>query len=85
MKIVTDLKTIKKVAEKKEDENWQFRSFLKAYDIEVEELDSIVHGLFVKGDVGSKTTYGFGKGALPLRNCLTCLGTLNNGLCYHHR
>jgi len=46
MKVETDLKKIKKTAEKKEDENWEFRSFLKGYDIEVEELDSIVHGLF---------------------------------------
>ena len=42
----TDLKKIKEVAEKKEDENWQFRSFLKGCDIEVEELDVIVHGVF---------------------------------------
>jgi len=45
MKVETDLKKIKETAEKKEDENWEFRSFLKGYDIEVEELDSIVHGL----------------------------------------
>ena len=46
MKIETDLKKIKETAQKKEDENWDFRSFLKGYDIEVEELDSIVHRLF---------------------------------------
>ena len=46
MIVKTDLKKIKEVVEKKEDENWEFRSFLKGYDIEVEELDSIVHGLF---------------------------------------
>ena len=46
MKVETDLKEIRETAEKKEDENWEFRSFLKGYDIEVEELDSIVHGLF---------------------------------------
>ena len=45
MKIETDLKKIKEASQKKEDENWEFRSFLKGYDIEVEELDSIVHGL----------------------------------------
>ena len=37
----TDLKEIEKIAEEKEDENWEFRSFLKSYDIEIEELDSI--------------------------------------------
>ncbi len=41
MKIETDLKKIKETAQKKETENWEFRSFLKGYDIEVEELDSI--------------------------------------------
>ena len=46
MKIETDLKKIKETAQKKEDENWEFCSFLKGYDIEVEELDSIVHRLF---------------------------------------
>ena len=46
MKVVTDLKMIKDAARKKEDENWEFRSFLKGYDIEVEELDAIVHRLF---------------------------------------
>ncbi|MFC1532268.1 YkgJ family cysteine cluster protein [Thermodesulfobacteriota bacterium] len=44
MKFETDLKKIKQAAEKKEDENWEFRSFLKGYDIEIEELDAIVHG-----------------------------------------
>ena len=46
MKIETDLKKIKETAQKKEDENWEFRTFLKGYYIEVEELDSIVHRLF---------------------------------------
>jgi Fe-S-cluster containining protein len=46
MIIETDLKKIKKVVKKKEDENWEFRSFLRGYDIEVEELDSIVHRLY---------------------------------------
>ena len=46
MKVETDLKKIKETAEKKEDENWEFRSFLKGYDIEVEELDSVVHRLY---------------------------------------
>jgi len=38
MKVGTDLKKIKGTAEKKENENWDFRSFLKGYDIEVREL-----------------------------------------------
>ena len=41
MKLETDLKKIMEMAEKREDENWDFRSFLKGYDIESEELGSI--------------------------------------------
>ena len=41
MKVETDLKKIKQTSMKKEDENWEFRSFLKGYDIKVEELDFI--------------------------------------------
>jgi uncharacterized protein len=45
MAVETDIKKIKKISKKKERENWRFRSFLKGYDIEVEEMDSIVHRL----------------------------------------
>ncbi len=43
MKIETDLKTIEKTGRKKDDENWEFRTFLKCLDMESDELDSIVH------------------------------------------
>ena len=46
MKIETDLERIRETAQRKEDENWEFRSFLKGYDIDVEALDVIVHRLF---------------------------------------
>ena len=46
MKVETDLKKIKQTARKKVNENWEFRSFLKGYDMGIEELDSIVHRLF---------------------------------------
>ena len=42
----TNLKTIEGTSKLKEDENWEFRAFLKGYDISFEELDSIVHKLF---------------------------------------
>lgn len=42
----TNLKEIKRIAKIKENENWEFRSFLKGFDIEIEELDSIVHKLY---------------------------------------
>jgi uncharacterized protein len=43
MKIETDLKIIDNIAKKKNRENWEFRSFLKQIDMEMEEIDSIVH------------------------------------------
>lgn len=46
MKIETDLKVIKEIAEKREYENLEFRRFLKGYNMEMEEMDEIVHGLY---------------------------------------
>ena len=43
MKIETDFKIIDNIAKKKNRENWEFRSFLKQIDMEMEEIDSIVH------------------------------------------
>jgi Fe-S-cluster containining protein len=43
MGIEKDLKTIERIAKEKEEENWKFRTFLKNLDIEIEELDSVVH------------------------------------------
>jgi uncharacterized protein len=42
----TNLKEIERVSKLKKDENWEFRAFLKGYDIPLEKLDSIVHELF---------------------------------------
>jgi hypothetical protein len=42
----TNLKEIERTSKLKRDENWEFRTFLKGYDIPLEELDSIVHELF---------------------------------------
>lgn len=33
----TNLKKIKRLARQREDENWEFRAFLKGYDMPVEE------------------------------------------------
>ena len=46
MKLVTDIKLIEKLAAEKEDHNWRFRCFLKGADIDIEELDAIVHKLY---------------------------------------
>jgi Fe-S-cluster containining protein len=45
-KMEIDLEKIKKFAEKREDENWEFRTFLKGYD--GRNLDSMVHKLVQK-------------------------------------
>jgi len=44
MKLQADPKLVAQLAKDREDENWRFRSFLKQLDIEIEELDAIVHG-----------------------------------------
>lgn len=41
-----DLKRIRQLSKKKEDENWEFRSFLKGCDIPAKKIDSIVHKLY---------------------------------------
>lgn len=42
----TDLNRIKQLSEKKEDENWQFRAFLKRSDTPLERIDRMVHRLY---------------------------------------
>jgi Fe-S-cluster containining protein len=42
----TNLKKIKRLGKKRYKENWEFRSFLKFVDLEMEELDLIVHGIY---------------------------------------
>ncbi|MBI2938398.1 MAG: YkgJ family cysteine cluster protein [Thaumarchaeota archaeon] len=42
----TDTSNIKVLSKRKEDENWEFRSFLKGCDIPSEEIDRIVHKLY---------------------------------------
>jgi Fe-S-cluster containining protein len=43
MKLETDPHVVAKLAQEREDENWAFRRFLKGVDLEIEELDAIVH------------------------------------------
>jgi Fe-S-cluster containining protein len=43
MKIVTDLEYIKEKALEREEENWEFRAFLKQLDMAPKEIDAIVH------------------------------------------
>ncbi|MGD9023271.1 MAG: hypothetical protein PVG52_00425, partial [Desulfobacterales bacterium] len=48
MKLEIDLNIIKELSEKNDEENWNFRSFLKGYDATIEEMDAIVHELSQK-------------------------------------
>ena len=41
-----DLIKIKQIAKDKEDENWEFRTFLKRHDMPLEQMDSMVHRLY---------------------------------------
>jgi len=43
MNIETNPERVKELAAQKEDENWNFRVFLKGIDLSTEELDAIVH------------------------------------------
>ena len=43
MRIETDPRVVAKLAEEREDANWQLRAFLKFVDLEINELDVIVH------------------------------------------
>jgi uncharacterized protein len=46
VRLETDLAKIKRIAQQKEEENWRFRSFLKAYDGSPREIDRLVHDLY---------------------------------------
>ena len=46
MKLQTDPKVIAALAAEKADENWKFRAFLKALDVEDTRLDALVHTLY---------------------------------------
>jgi Fe-S-cluster containining protein len=43
MKLQTDPKVVAQLAEQREEANWRFRTFLKNTELEIEELDAIVH------------------------------------------
>ena len=43
MGITLDLEYIKEMATERNEENWEFRAFLKQHDMASKELDTIVH------------------------------------------
>ena len=46
MKLETDIKTIERLAERNQDADWEFRSYLKGVDLPSEEIDAVVHRLY---------------------------------------
>jgi len=44
MELIIDIKEIEKLAAEREEENWQFRTFLKG--LAIEELDTLVHRIY---------------------------------------
>lgn len=44
--VETDIEIIKKHCQEKDDENWEFRGFLKSCNLGVNELDSIVNRIY---------------------------------------
>jgi hypothetical protein len=57
----TDLNIIRKLSKEKEDENLEFRSFLKGCDIPEEKIDSMVHEIYQKVSSG-----------IDCRTCANC-------------
>lgn len=44
--LILDPQHIEQLAQEKEEENWEFRTFLKTIDMSSEELDALVHELY---------------------------------------
>lgn len=55
--MITDLNIIREIAAKKESENIEFHSFLKSLDMNIEEIDAIVHEIYreVSAKIDCKT------------------------------
>ena len=45
MKLETDISKIEILSQEQEDANWRFRCFMKGCDLEIEQIDEIVHKL----------------------------------------
>lgn len=66
--IITDINKIEELSKEKEDENWEFRTFLKSYDRPPEEIDAIVHELFeeISSQIDCRTCANCCKVSLPV-------------------
>ncbi|HOZ46128.1 MAG TPA: YkgJ family cysteine cluster protein [Candidatus Hydrogenedentes bacterium] len=65
MHVETDLKKVRRLAEKRDEENWRFRTFLKQYD--GNDLDERVHRLLAEVSAQIDCT--------ACGNCCAALGT----------
>lgn len=65
-----DLDKIKKISKEKDDENWEFRSFLKRCDIPSEKIDLIVQKLFhqISAEIDCKICANCCKEVKPILN-----------------
>lgn len=63
----TNINKIKELSKKKEDENWEFRSFLKVCDISSKKIDTIMHKLYrkISSEIDCKTCANCCKEILP--------------------
>lgn len=64
----TDINKIRKLSKEKEDENWEFRSFLKGGDISEEKIDLIVHELYqnVSSEIDCRACANCCRGVQPV-------------------
>ncbi len=64
----TNLNKIRELSKEKEDENWEFRSFLKGCDIPSEKIDLIVHKLYqqISSEMDCTTCANCCKEVLPV-------------------
>lgn len=63
--LIVDIKEIERLSEEHEYENVEFRSYLKGYDIELDEFDSIVHSFH--DDISAK---------IDCTKCANCCKTM---------
>lgn len=66
----TDLNKIRKLSKEKEDENWNFRSFLKGCNIQSKKIDSIVYEVNekVSSEIDCKTCANCCREVQPVLN-----------------
>ena len=77
----TDIDRIKKLSEEKEDENWEFRTFLKMGEVSSKKVDSTVHRLYkeISSQIDCEACGNCCKEILPILNQKD-MGRLSRGM-----